>query len=303
MSHDEWLDRADLYALGALDGEELGRFEDHLDSGCEECGRQLRETREVLLQVPRSLSPLAPSPDVKRRLMARVAREAADSTPRAALARRRLSWARVGLAASVLLLIGLVGFAAWDDWNLRNQLRDLDAEAVMLRSQLVQRKDIIRYLDDPEVAIIPLAGLGPSPGASGRVLWLQSDRSGYLLSRGLPPAPAGHKYAVWAIAASGPVPAGLFTHEEVRRARLRLPASPTPPEGPFRQFAVTLEPTPGGPRPTGPQHLLGSLASAAPARSLTGHEERRAKSPPPKLQKVLEAGMAANAPDNPLPPG
>ena len=93
----------------------------------------------------------------------------------------------------------------------------------MLRAQLVQRKDVIRYLEDPEVAIIPLTGLAPSPNATGRVLWRASDRSGYLLARGLPPAPAGKKYAVWAIAPSGPVPAGLFTDEEIRRAPLRLP--------------------------------------------------------------------------------
>ena len=166
MSHDEWLERADIYALGALDGEELGRFEDHLDSGCEECDRHVREAREVLLQIPRSLPQSGgPSPEAKRRLMEQLAAEASVRPARIMHPRagRGLNWGRVGLAASVALLIGLAGFTAWDDWNHRAQLRDTTAEAVQLRAQLVQRKDVIRYLEDPEVAIIPLTGLAPSP--------------------------------------------------------------------------------------------------------------------------------------------
>src|SRR5262245_60583472 len=105
MSHDEWLDRADFYALGALDGEELTQFEDHLKLGCAECDRQLRETRESILQIPLSLpQPQAPSPDVKRRLMEQVAGDASDPPSRPSRARRRPDWARLGLAASVAFL-------------------------------------------------------------------------------------------------------------------------------------------------------------------------------------------------------
>ena len=264
MSHDEWLERADIYALGALDGEELGRFEDHLDSGCEECDRHVREAREVLLQIPRSLPQFdGPSPEAKRRLMEQLAAEASARPARIMHPRtgRGLNWGRVGIAASVALLIGLAGFTAWDDWNHRAQLRDTTAEAVYLRAQLVQRKDVIRYLEDPEVAIIPLTGLAPSPSATGRVLWRASDRSGYLLARGLPPAPAGKKYAVWAIASTGPVPAGLFTDEEIRRAPFRLPRQNTALDVSYREFAVTLEPATGSPQPTGPMHLRGALAA------------------------------------------
>ncbi|QEH39247.1 Anti-sigma-K factor rskA (plasmid) [Aquisphaera giovannonii] len=268
MSHDEWRERADLYALGALDGEELGRFEDHIDAGCDACERQVREAREALLQLPRAL-PLArgPSPDVKRRLMAEIARESPGlrSGTGPARGRRGLSWGRVGLAASVALLVGLASLAAWDDWNLRGQLRDLAAEAARLRSGLVQRKDVIHYLDDPGVAIISLAGLAPSPNASGRVLWRAADRSGYVLSRGLPPAPAGRKYAAWAIAASGPVPLGLFDDEEIRRAFFRLRSTAAQPAEPPLAFAVTLEPASGGKSPTGPVQLRGTIAASSQA--------------------------------------
>jgi len=37
MNHEEWLARAEFYALGALDGEELSLFEAHLAPGCASC--------------------------------------------------------------------------------------------------------------------------------------------------------------------------------------------------------------------------------------------------------------------------
>ncbi|WP_165223052.1 anti-sigma factor [Aquisphaera insulae] len=308
MIHDKWLESADLYALGALDGEELSRFEDHIDSGCEECERQVREAREALLLLPRSLpESTGPSPGVKRRLMAQVAAESSgpsqlEPRPRP---RRGIHWGRVGLSAAAALLIGLAGLAAWDDWNLRGQLRDLAAEAAQLRTSLVQRKDVIRYMEDPEVAIVILAGLPPSPKASGRVLWRAADRTGFILARGLPPAPSGKKYAVWAIGPSGPVLAGQFTDEEIRRAPFRLPPPGTTTEPAYREFAVTLEPASAGPRPTGPMHLQGTLAALARRRDRVGvpWTPRLAMAPPRQGQRsrcrewqsVHPLDMTANA--------
>jgi anti-sigma-K factor RskA len=260
MSHDEWLERADLYVLGALDGEELTRFENHIDSGCDECDRQLHETREAILQIPLSLPRLAPSPDVKRRVMAQIRPEASDRRARSARPRRGFDWARVALAASFAGLIGLAALAGWDDWTQRGYVRDLGDEAGQLRTQLVQRKDLIRYLEDPEVSVVLLAGVPPSRGASGRVLWRAADRSGYVLARGLPQAPSGNKYALWAVAETSSDLAGLFTDQEIHRAFFRLPPNSAPSARPLREFVVTLEPAAAGPKPTGSMHLRGSVA-------------------------------------------
>ena len=37
MNHDQWLELADLYAVGALDGRELAEFEAHLATECAQC--------------------------------------------------------------------------------------------------------------------------------------------------------------------------------------------------------------------------------------------------------------------------
>ena len=113
---------------------------------------------------------------------------------------------------------------------------------------------------------VSLVGVPPSPGVGGRVLWRSADRSGILLARGLPKAPTGKKYALWAIAENGPTPGGLFTVDELHRVRFRLPADAPVPVSPFREFAVTLEPAVGGPQPTGPMLLRGVLGSTDPTR-------------------------------------
>ena len=62
MEHEEWLERAEFFALGTLDGEELAQFKGHLSADCLLCKARVRETEEMLAQLPASLEPLA-APD------------------------------------------------------------------------------------------------------------------------------------------------------------------------------------------------------------------------------------------------
>lgn len=68
MAHNEWLDLADLYALGALDAEDLARFERHLSAGCAQCRAHLKATSDALALAAGSLEPLAPPATAKERI-------------------------------------------------------------------------------------------------------------------------------------------------------------------------------------------------------------------------------------------
>lgn len=65
MAHEEWLELADVYALGGLDGDDLVQFEAHLSSGCPQCQEQLKATTEALVLGASSLEPVVPPPPVK----------------------------------------------------------------------------------------------------------------------------------------------------------------------------------------------------------------------------------------------
>ena len=72
MEHEDWLERAEIFALSALEGEELTQFEAHLSSGCALCKAKVSESAELLIQLPSSLEPIAPPASVKTRLFEQI---------------------------------------------------------------------------------------------------------------------------------------------------------------------------------------------------------------------------------------
>ncbi|MGH7927664.1 MAG: cupin domain-containing protein [Candidatus Binatia bacterium] len=72
MEHENWLELADVYALGSLDGEDLREFEAHLSIGCSQCRSRLRGTQGALASIPSALPAISPSASVKARLWERI---------------------------------------------------------------------------------------------------------------------------------------------------------------------------------------------------------------------------------------
>ena len=59
--HGEMLELVSVYAIGALDGDDLEAFEAHLAAGCEECEQELRLALSVADDLVGGLEPVAPS--------------------------------------------------------------------------------------------------------------------------------------------------------------------------------------------------------------------------------------------------
>jgi anti-sigma-K factor RskA len=139
----------------------------------------------------------------------------------------------------------------------RRELQRIERVVATLQSELSEREAALRLLSAPQVRPVRLAGLPPSPGASGLLWWNREARTGVLLTSGLPRISGNQVYELWAIAGKELVPAGIFGVDEAGQAVLRLP--PLPKTKRFDKFAVTIEPAGGVPEPTGAMHLLGSL--------------------------------------------
>jgi len=71
--HEQWLEQGDVYALGALDGQELKDLEAHLASGCAICEAYIREVRESLLLLHRAITPFEPSSAAKSLIFDQIA--------------------------------------------------------------------------------------------------------------------------------------------------------------------------------------------------------------------------------------
>ena len=313
MNHEDWLAQADIYALGALDGDELTAFEAHLAVGCPECEQYLLKTHEALTLLPYALEPVAPPSSIRARVLAQIAAETVRPQPVIRLPRRR--WWVMGVSA--LTAAGLLIALSFELYQTRQELQREPGVLSGLRAELEQREaalraeqqdvqrlqavvaslqttlaerdaelanraasleaerhelqrlervvatlhserdETLRLLSVPQVRLVRLTGLAPSPGANAHLLWNPATRLGVLLTSGLPQIPPNRVYELWAIAGNEPVPAGLFEVDEAGHAFLKLP--PLPRTRRFDKFAVTDEPAGGVPKPTGQMHLLGRL--------------------------------------------
>ena len=74
MSHEPFDTLAPVYAVGALDGDDLVRFEAHLREGCPTCEAVLRESEEALAALGREAPPMIPPAHVREALLRRVRR-------------------------------------------------------------------------------------------------------------------------------------------------------------------------------------------------------------------------------------
>lgn len=251
MNHDEWLERAELYALGALDSEELRDFEHHLARGCAECEERLDDCREALARAAASLEPVAPPPRVKAELLRRIGAES-----NGAKKTRALTWSwPIGIGA--LAAAGLVFVLSWQLIDTRKKLEDAQNRLGVLASEETQHKEVMEFLSNPEVRIVSLSGVPPTSGGKAQLMWDPVARKGILMTTGLPQTPAEKAYELWGLAGSESVPAGVFTVNEQGQVVFRLPKLPE--TQPFDKFAVTLEPSGGVPKATGPVVLVGGL--------------------------------------------
>jgi anti-sigma-K factor RskA len=252
MNHDEWLERAEVYAVGALDGEDLRLFEAHLASGCTLCEAHLVESRETLVQLPRSLAPLEPPPRVKAELLRRIAPE----TKIVREERARSPWLWWNLAGG-LAAAGLLVLLTWNLIATKNQVRELEGRLAVLQTQANERDEVLQLLSNPQIRVVNLTALPDGRGASGQLLWNPETRTGVLLVTGLPQTSTEKAYELWGLAGAEPVPAGVFVVDTRGMALLRLPKLPENKR--FDKFAVTLEPAGGVPQPTGSMVLVGSI--------------------------------------------
>ena len=238
IGHEHWHEQGEIYALGALDGQELQEFEAHLASGCAICEMYVRETRETLMLLHRTITPVTPPASVKARVLDDIGREKVAPL----VATRRPTWRRWQVITGTLAA-GIVG-------------------AVLAGTLITKRYEprhtiytsVINLLRDPATRDLPLYGAGPTPKAAGRFLWNESGE-GHIFVTNLPAAPEGKMYAVWTIAQRSP-PRYVGTIKTDASGQGGLHINVARSDQPVETFAVTLEPAGTTAAPTGPMVLV-----------------------------------------------
>ena len=243
MSHEPFETLAAIYAVGALDGDELTQFEAHLPT-CPACEAAVRDAEETLARAVLTAPPQAPPAAAREALVRRVAEQ------RDVRSRTWLRWAAATLvAAGAAAVFAGTWVAVRYEARLGQMAREMAAAKEALREELSLDRRAVELLRDPTTRVVDLRGRDDAAAASGRMIW-NAAGGGHLLATGLPPAPPGKTYALWAIARGTPRPVGLFAVDANGRGGHRVAVDTA--RDAVQGFVVTLEPEGGAPAPTGP---------------------------------------------------
>ncbi|MGH8612020.1 MAG: anti-sigma factor domain-containing protein [Gammaproteobacteria bacterium] len=275
MMHEPFAEWLALYALGALDGDELTRLEVHLSGGCRTCEDRLYELSAVAATLPYTLPRVPLRSEIRAGVMKRVTtdavqRGAARRWPTAATA-KRTAWlkrpsvrdrGRVWPWVGSALAAGLAGLLGWNLYlaqlglteqqamidELTDHGRKLAADLAGREAELAQAHLLRDIVWSKDARVVALAGTGAAARAEGLIVWSAGKKHGSFVVHFLPMLPPEKQYQLWVIAGGKTFPGGVFSVDEVGHDALVAQVEPERPDG----FAITVEPAGGGSVPTGP---------------------------------------------------
>jgi len=278
VTHQEFLDQVDAYALGALEPAEARALEAHLDREGPHplCEAALARARETVATIAADLKPLVPPPRVWDAVAREISQPAAPAAPepvkpparepvRQLPPRRAPAWAYAMAAAAVLaLIVSGVGVreSRRSAAQASNRAAECAKELAEMRIDALRKEDAIQLLLEPGTQIVSLK---LSPGTTGSV----AQGSGVVLFNARGRAlflgksfaeQAARDYELWVIRDGKTIAAGLLPPGPDGRVfaevRPELLTSGRP-----AAFAVSVEQKGGvTDSPKGPVILTGAVA-------------------------------------------
>ena len=242
MTCEELRDDFELYALGLADEPAKVEIREHLRRECEVCMAGVKQARRLTALLGGTASPAAPSPRLRKRILASVGVE-----------RQTSWWGLVATVATALCLVAAFYFSG--------RQRDVQDQLARAREQLrVQTIDLARLNE----AFSILNSSGTAVGSFGEgqpkgKVFVNPSKGVLLIASNLPPAPAGKRYEMWVIPKGGkPARAGMFQSETDGTA---MHIQPGPVDlASVGAVAVTLENEAGVDQPTSTPLIVAALA-------------------------------------------
>ena len=253
--HPQFDEEFDLYALGALEGEEKQTLESHLRL-CAECAAKLQQAngRMALLALA------APPEDVPGGVKDRLLRQVREETPRAQATAvpSFLRWLTPALAVAALALLIVAGELKVENRTLLQRQTELQNDASRLQQEAEREHSVLDLLTASDTVKVTLVSGAAHPVPEGSAFY--HPRKGLLFyASSLPALPPDRTYQLWLVPSAGnPISAGVFRVDSLGNGEVLLPK--LPPNITAKAFAVTLEPAGGVPQPTGPKVLIGAVS-------------------------------------------
>jgi len=267
-----------LYALGALDGDDLIVAEGMVADGSPSDLEDLRAYENVTGLLGWMATPVEPPASLRPRVVSEISPKKAGNAPipfrprdeaastqapsRFGAFAAFASLAAAATIAAVFLGLALYRSSAELEATVR-QLSDARSTELQQRQQLDRANRLLGITRDPSLRVTRLTPTGAAPEPSIDVHWNPDQKTGVLVARNLPKVEPNRAYELWLIderEGSSPIPAGTFNTDSQGVAIFeidRLTAAGIP-----KAFAITEEPAGGSPAPTGQIILSGAYRGA-----------------------------------------
>lgn len=226
--HVHLADLAGLYSVGALEGDDLSRFEEYLATN-DELQDEVAGYRATAARLS-EVTATTPPDGLRERVLAAAAATRQDPPARPPERRpaSRLSRGVLAVAAAVALVVAALG-------------------GFVLTDRGEPTSELAKVLAHSDVRIVPLTGVD-SDAAAGHVVVSETSGRVVVVSNQMPPAAKGRTYELWRIDGNGVHKAGLFEPDERGYVEAVLPMPLAGATG----FAITDEPDGGSPQATTP---------------------------------------------------
>ena len=171
------------------------------------------------------------------------------------------------VAASVIVIIVSAGMNIYlyQQWkSSQNELAEQRGENTRManefstaKARLTDAGNQLAIYANPNNIVVKLSGMDAAPRANGMVYWNNTDKKVYIKMTGLPIAPQGKQYQLWAISPDDQkLDVGMMTdnHPKDELAPMKTVKA-------AKAFAITLEPMGGSPQPTSAIYAVGEVKS------------------------------------------
>jgi anti-sigma-K factor RskA len=262
-AHEQFRELAESYALGVLDAAERVAFEAHL-AACAECAKAVDEARLAVSELAYLAPPVAPSSQVKERLLQQVRSDAATKSQPIPVRSAAPWWLWAGAAALLLFSV----YSAWEAQRLQDQVRGLHEQAALERHrrETLEREYLAaqmqaRILMDPRSKKIMLSAKDPHVPQL-EAMW-NPELGLCLMGHDVPMPSPNRAFQLWLIpksSGSKPMPVHSMMWPDAGGKLMHVVEKPPEAMWDTKAIAITEEPMAGSEQPTSEPMWSGSLS-------------------------------------------
>jgi anti-sigma-K factor RskA len=254
----------ELYVFGKLSEEEMLEVQ-QMAADNPSIRTEIAAIEKAVINLAHSVSP-----NLSSETYDKIREELLGNDPKVIHMKSKTNWSQyMGWAASFVILLGAAFMYLQMNDTMNEKINlELDkskSEFDKMQNTIVTLEDkskatetVLNIIRDKNNTVVTLGGQAVAPSAIAKVYWNKANNSVYIDAEGLPDAPQGMVYQVWALKLNPLTPTSIGLLEKATAATSKMYKVDNTTEA--EAFGITLEPEGGSATPTMEQlYTLGKV--------------------------------------------